>query len=140
MAITGESFCVSAYNGFFLNLKNAAAFGAAKFFATSLIFLGKLAITLLNVYTCYLLVGSMLEASDFVAPCVVVGILTWFTTEIWLTIFDQAILGIMTAYAVDYDLNNGEPIRGPETFGNKRKVFEEGHAAQEAEKQGNTMV
>lgn len=121
-------------------MKNAGAFGAAKFFATSLIFLGKLAITLLNMYTCKVLIGAMLESSDWLSPCIVVGILTWFSTEVWLTIFDQAILGIMTAYAVDCDLNGGEPCRGPETFGNRRKAFEEGHAAQEAEKQGNAMV
>lgn len=58
------------------------------------------------------------------APCIVVGILTYFTTEIWLTIFDQAILGVMTSYAIDYDLNNGKPCRGPDTFKNQRRIFD----------------
>lgn len=123
MAITGDSFCSSAWNGFFLNMKNAAAFGSAKFFATSLIFLGKFAVTILNMFTCYTLINSMTENVNPDGPCIVVGIITWFSCEIWLTIFDQAILGIMTSYAVDYDLHKGEPVRGPATFNNKRAIF-----------------
>jgi hypothetical protein len=128
MAITGKNFCSSAWDGFMINVKNAGTFGAAKFMATALIFLGKLAITMLNVYTCYVLIGAMLGQNvSKDAPCVVVGILTWFSTQVWLTIFDQAILGIMMSYAVDFELTGGEPCRGPETFDNKRKKFEEGH-------------
>jgi len=50
--------------------------------------------------------------------------ITWMSCEIWLTIFDKAILGIMTAYAVDFDVNDGSPTRGPETFNNKRESFQ----------------
>jgi len=124
MAITGKSFCSSAWDGFFLNMKHAAAFGSAKFFATSLIFLGKFAVTILNMFTCYVLIKHMNgEGVNVDAPCLFVGVLTWFSCEIWLTIFDQAILGIMTSYAVDFDLNDGSPCRGPETFNNKRATF-----------------
>lgn len=136
MAVTGDSFCTSAWNGFFLNMKHAAAFGSAKFFASSLIFLGKAAITCLNVFTCFFIIRGML--GDDVrtdAPCIVVGIITWFLSEIWLSIFDQAILGIMTSYAIDYDLNNGSPCRGPETFNNKRRTFEEKHEEHKQKKE-----
>jgi len=51
MAITGKNFCMSAWEGFFLNMKHAAAFGSAKYFAETLIFLGKFGVTCLNVFT-----------------------------------------------------------------------------------------
>jgi len=88
-AVTGEAFCSAAYNGFLLNVKWAAAFGASKFLASSLIFLGKFAVTCAN---CLTLIGIMKamtpEISNFVAPCVMTAILTWITCEIWLSLFD----------------------------------------------------
>jgi len=60
MAVTGKNFCTSAIDGFFLQVKHAGAFGAAKFFATSLVFLGKCAITVANVFTCYFITKAML--------------------------------------------------------------------------------
>ena len=114
MAITGDNFCTSAWNGFLLNLKHAGEFGSVKFLAGAVIFLGKASITILNIFTCYTLVRAMGdESSNTDAPCLVVGLLTWFSCEIWLTIFDQAILGIMTSFAVDFDINDGQPARGP---------------------------
>jgi len=125
MAITGKNFCSSAWDGMLLNTKWAASFSAAKFFATSLIFLGKLAITLANVFTFFVIAGAMLgESNNRNAPATIVAIMTWFATEIWLSVFDKAILGIMTSLAVDTDLNNGEACRGPDTFKHKRAVFD----------------
>lgn len=126
MAVRGEHFLSSAWDGMLLNFKWAATFGSAKFFAESLIFLGKAAITVLNVFTCYFLLGAIMgEGVNRDAPCIVVGILTYFTCQIWLTVFDQAILGIMTSLAVDSDVNNGKPCRGPMTFNHKRAQFDE---------------
>lgn len=59
MAVTGDSFCRSAYNGFLLNLKHASAFALAKYFATFLILLGKAGVTMLNVFTCFALIKAM---------------------------------------------------------------------------------
>ena len=139
MSITGESFCTSAMDGFLLNMKHAGAFGSAKYFATALIFLGKFGVTALNCFTAYALLNVM-SVDDNIggknAPIVFVGLITYLTCEVWLTLFDQAILGIMMSYAVDYDINDGQPCRGPETFNNKRESFQ----AKERElKQGNDM-
>jgi hypothetical protein len=121
MAIVGNNFCSSAWDGMLLNAKWAASFSAAKFFAVSLIFIGKLAITIFNVFTCYFLIGVMKgETYNRDAPCTVVAILSWITSDIWLSVFDKAILGIMTSLAVDTDLNGGEPKRGPKTFNHKK--------------------
>lgn len=70
---------------------------------------------------------------------IVIGILSWFTSEIWLTIFDQAILGIMTSYAIDYDIYNGSPARGPKTFNNKRAKWDGPVDETDPYNKGNTM-
>jgi len=125
MAINGENFCKSALDGFILNLKHAATFASSHFFASTLIFLGKAAITVLNVFTCWFLVPAILgEGAARDGPCIVVGILTWFTTEVWLTIFDQSVLGMMTSLAVDTDVNGGKAKRGPKTFDHERNVYD----------------
>lgn len=59
MAITGNNFCVSAWDGFLLNMKHAAAFGSAKYFASALIFLGKFGVTALNCFTAAGLITAM---------------------------------------------------------------------------------
>lgn len=120
-AVTGDWFCFAAKNGFFLNLKHAAAFATSRFFAKCLMYLGKAGITALNVYTCYFMIVSSGKGIPTTAPCVVVGVLSWYASEIWLSIFDYAVLGIMTSYAVDYDFNLQDlsKMRGPETFGRK---------------------
>lgn len=135
MAVTGKNFCTSAIEGMYLNLKHAAAFGSAKYFASALIFLGKFGVTMLNIFTFIALSKAMTDATDKqTGPIVFVALLTWTACEIWLTVFDQAIMGIMTSYAVDFDVNKSEPKRGPETFNNKREAFTKKAADMEEEK------
>lgn len=101
-------------------MKHATAFGSAKYFAETLIFLGKFGVTTLNCFTLVGILNAMKIEGNTTGPIILTIFFTWMSCEIWLSIFDKAILGIMTAYAVDFDVNNGEPIRGPETFNNKR--------------------
>ena len=65
MAVSGKNFFSSAWNGFLLNLKHGIVFVWANFLAKLFIALGKVGITVLNVYTCYLL---MKMRGDLVEP------------------------------------------------------------------------
>ena len=51
MAVSGEGFCMSAWNGFLLNIKHIMKFSFANLVANLLIFVGKLGITIANVLT-----------------------------------------------------------------------------------------
>ena len=55
MAVSGESFCVSAWNGFLLNLKHLAKFVFAMKIAGLFVFMGILSITCVNTGIGYLL-------------------------------------------------------------------------------------
>jgi hypothetical protein len=48
MAVSGESFCASAWHGFLLNLKHGLTFAFAQFLARLFILVGKLSIVSLN--------------------------------------------------------------------------------------------
>jgi hypothetical protein len=54
MAVSGKGFFSSALSGFKLNLKHGLVYAWAIFLAKLFIVLGKIGITVLNVYTCYL--------------------------------------------------------------------------------------
>lgn len=51
MAVTGENFCTSAWNGFLLNLSYGLEFVWANMLAEIFIFLGKIFIVVLNCFT-----------------------------------------------------------------------------------------
>ena len=55
MAVSGESFFTAAWHGFLLNLKHALELVWAKFLANAFIFIGKVAICVLNMFSCYMI-------------------------------------------------------------------------------------
>lgn len=80
MAVSGNNFFSSAWNGFLLNLKHGLVFAWANFLAKLFIILGKIGITVLNVYTCYLFMkvrGDLTEAG--MNPKVPLAFVAFFT-------------------------------------------------------------
>jgi hypothetical protein len=127
MAVSGDSFCSSAWNGFLLNVKHTLKFGWANFLANMFIWIGKIAIVVLNVFSCYSIMKfvtkDLEEISSPVTPLAVVGAITYVSASIFLGLFDEAALALMTCLAVDMDLN-GEPKWGPPTFHDSLDGFE----------------
>jgi hypothetical protein len=54
MALSGEGFCSSAYNGLLLQMKHGAKFAFANYLAMIFVLLGKIGLTVLNVFTTWL--------------------------------------------------------------------------------------
>lgn len=50
MAVTGDSFCTSAWNGFMLCVKHSLEFAWAKILAELFIFMGKISLVSLNMF------------------------------------------------------------------------------------------
>jgi len=120
MAVSGESFCSSAWNGFLLNVKHTLKFSFANMLAKVFIFLGKAAVTVGNIFSCYFIMKNITkdteEVSSLAGPLLVVGIVTYMTASIFLGLFDTAVMAMMTCLAIDMDLHDGEPHFGPPTF------------------------
>lgn len=113
MAVSGEGFCKSAWDGFLLNVKHLLKFSFANLIAKVFILLGKVGITVANCFSLMFIMKSITkddeEVSSFAAPVLVVGLVTFFTASVFLGLFDTAVMSMMTCLAVDMDLNNGSP-------------------------------
>jgi hypothetical protein len=113
MAISGDSFCSSAWNGFLLNVKHMLKFGFANFIAKIFTLLGKIGIVVGNLFSLYFLMDKVFEdtkeISSLLGPMVLVGIITFFTASIFLELFDTAVMSLMTSLAVDLDAHDGSP-------------------------------
>jgi hypothetical protein len=66
---------------------------------------------------------------DIAAPMgisIFVGVIAFVNASMFLCVFDAAVIGMMSMAAIDMDLHNGTPIRGPPTFHEKiRKIKEQ---------------
>lgn len=118
MAVSGESFCGAAWHGFLLQVKHIQKFAFANSLASAFIFIGKVGVTVGNCFSFMFIIkltNGPDEQPDLIAPLVVVAVLTYLTTVVFLNIFDAGVLGLMTAMAFDLDLHN-ELRYGPPTF------------------------
>jgi len=132
MAVSGDSFCTSAWNGFMLNLRHGAKFYFGVFFANMFIQMGKIMITCLNCATFYLIMKYGTKSLDNVTsiwgPIVIIAISTFITAQIFLGLFDEATISTLHCLCIDLDLNDKQPKFGPPTFHEKlSKIYGEEH-------------
>jgi hypothetical protein len=138
MAVSGESFLMSAWEGFLLNIKHLLRFSFANLIAKVFMFIGKVGITVGNVFTLLFIMGTITkdteEVSSLFGPCLVVGCWTYFTASVFLGLFDTAVVAMMTSLAIDMDCNGGRPQHGPPTFHENVEKIGANSDAYEAEK------
>lgn len=119
MAVTGDHFLSSAWSGFLLNLKHGLKFAFANMIAKVFIFVGKIGIVAANCFTLYFLMGyreDLAEVSSIWGPIIVVAIVTFLAASLFLSLFEEAIMSLLTCLCFDLDANGGEPLYGPATF------------------------
>ena len=130
MAVSGDSYCTSAWHGFLLNLKHNAKYNFAVVLANMFVFLGKIFITCLNCATFYLVCRYGYKNIDQVnsiwKPVAMIGISTFVISHIFLSLFDEATLATLHCLAIDMDLHNGKPKYGPPSFHAKiERIYED---------------
>jgi len=113
MAVTGEKFCDSCWNGFLLNMKYCAKFYFAQTIAGMFVFIGILMCAGANIGIGYVLVKYVTkEVEKFglenMGPVFIVFIIISFLIPaICLGMFDEAVVATLQCYAVDTDLHQG---------------------------------
>jgi len=109
VAISGDSYCKSAWNGFLLNLKHCIKFYLAKSFASGFVFLGILAVVAANMGTCWLLMKEAFpeaqQVTNIWGPISTIGVATFVTAILFLGTFDEAVQATLLCFAVDMELN-----------------------------------
>jgi choline transporter-like protein 2/4/5 len=123
MSISGESFCKAALNGLMLQLNHAASFAFANILAAAFIMLGKIGLTVLNCFILYFYItgtapevnGQNTTPSPW-GPLVVVAFSTFLLVSVFLGMFDESVIAMMTCLAADLSLHNDDNIWGPPTL------------------------
>lgn len=122
MAISGDPYCKSAWNGFLLNLKHLVKFYFADTLASMFVFIGMLTIVGLNAGSCYLIMRYGTKNSEQLnsvwVPLIVIIITTLITAELFIGFFHQAVRATLMCLAVDIELN-GECKFGSPSFHEK---------------------
>lgn len=123
MAVSGDNFCVAAWNGFLLNLKHILKFAWANTLANIFVMMGKIGLCVLNCFSCYMIMKyytkDLDEISSLIGPMAIVGGITYLAANVILGLFDEVVLALMTCLAIDSDLNGGSQKFGPPTFHDK---------------------
>ena len=60
--------------------------------------------------------GSIDQVSSVWGPLICVGLVTFAAASIFLGLFDDTVMGMMTSLAIDMDMHGGDHCYGPETF------------------------
>ena len=122
IAVSGDPYCESAMNNWLINLKYTFKFGYANFFGSMLTNLGKFCVTLLNCLSCIFVMkyvtGEIVNVETVIPPLLVVGTFTYLTISLFLSVFDETILAMLTCLAIDMDLHSGQPKYGPPVLHN----------------------
>lgn len=137
MAVSGEPYCKSAWDGFMLNLKHIFKFEFAASIAAMFVTLGKLFITCINLLVFYLLIKygfkKLDQLNSLALPMTLIGLGSMVTAHIFLCLFDEATLATLMCFGIDIELNNGEPAFGPPTFHEKLEIIHNKHESKNAD-------
>lgn len=110
MAVTGENFCKSAWNGFLLNMTFGMEFAWANTLAQMFIMMGKIFIVVLNCFTLYGLMlqrGDLDEVKSIGGPLLICVISSYATANLFLGMMDEAVLALLTCLCIDRGINDG---------------------------------
>jgi len=120
IAVTGDGFCEGAWKGFLLNVKHMLDFTFANYIAKIFILLGKVALTVVNTFMLVFIMKQCTGVADELhsiwGPVAVSALISYITASLFLGIFENAVLALMTCLAVDMDLHDGHPKYGPAPF------------------------
>jgi len=119
MAVTGDHFLLAAWNGFLLNLKHGLKFAFANTIAKVFIFIGKVGIVVANCFSFYFVLKFRNELEDVTSvwgPIIVIAIVTFLAASLFLSLFEETVMSLLTCLCFDIETNGGEPIYGPATF------------------------
>jgi len=123
IAVSGESFFPSAWKGFLLNLKHGMKFIFANMIAKVFIFLGKVGIVIVNVFSLLFIMKNVTkdteEVKSIVGPVLAVAFVTYLTASLFLGLFETGVMAMLTSLCFDLDMNKGVAMFGPPTFHDK---------------------
>lgn len=103
VALTNDFFCKAAWNAFALILANAARFGWATSVGAILNYFGVLCISAINSFGAYLFLTNTtyFEVQSPIAPVVVIGLISLFIANTFMSIFGFSSDAILQSFLLD---------------------------------------
>jgi hypothetical protein len=103
-------------------MKHGLEFAWARVLAELFILTGKLSLVALNCGLLYITMNYVFDdfsgsdaVSSIYTPMIVVALITYIAASVFLGLFSNTVLALMTCLSIDVDLN-GTPKFGPPTF------------------------
>jgi hypothetical protein len=95
MTISGESFNVSAWHCYLLNLKHSQNFSSSHSIAVIFMVFAKFCITFINCLSFYIIQSRFTQVSEQISsiyiPLLVTAVMTYMIASIFLGLFDKSI-------------------------------------------------
>lgn len=127
MAVSGDSFCTSAWNGFIINLKHMVKFYFAQTLAKMFVFIGFLFVTFGNIFSHFLISKYITQTYDDITyqglPTTIIVVFTLITCALFMGLFDEAVVATLQCMGVDRELNDGTSKYGPPTMHEKLRAI-----------------
>jgi len=125
MAISGDKFCTSAWNGFMIALRHLFKFIIASKIAGFIVFMGALVIFFSTIAFTFglLTLYKDIGVITTVLMCGASGIIAIITNAMFLGLFDEAILATLQCVAIDMDFNGGHPKFGSSSFQTNMQII-----------------
>lgn len=108
VAIFGTSFVTSAFNGFYLIVRNLGRLAAVNMVGDFVVFIGKLSISLSTAVIGYLYMSVYLrdQLNGFILPTLLIGFLAYMTATMFLNVLSATADALLQACILDeqYDI------------------------------------
>lgn len=92
--MTGKNFCTSAKNAFFLIVRNPLKFGLVETIGEIFIFVGKLFISLLTTFCCYMVITRVSKFSKDlfspILPTIFFFVISYTIGVLFMTVYGMA--------------------------------------------------
>lgn len=109
-AIFGTSFCKSAREAFFLILRNFGRIGAISYVSGAILIVGKFFISSVTTGLSYYAMTEMIgdELYSLAAPTVMVFIISYFVSDMFMDVFDMGISTVLQCFVADEEMFDGD--------------------------------
>lgn len=109
-AIFGTSFCKSAREAFFLILRNIGRIGAITYVSGAILIVGKFFISSVTTGFSYYAMNELIgdELYSIAGPTVLVFIISYFVSDMFLDVFDMGISTVLQCFVADEEMFDGD--------------------------------
>ncbi|KAL4476085.1 hypothetical protein ABPG74_009818 [Tetrahymena malaccensis] len=120
IGLSGNSFCTSAKDAFFLISRNAAQFSITQGIGRIFVFFGKFFITFFSAIMGYLIITNMTTYSEKIysagVPTFLFVVIAFCISSVFMSIYGMAADTLLMCLCSDKEINRGRPQSCPQTL------------------------